>query len=438
MGVAGMSISGFRRLGGLRRSLAIVRSLAVAAALATLAASAVDASGQPTPTEPLPSDQLFNSEVVQRLDLRIHTADWEKLKATFQENTYYPADVVFNGATAPNAGIRSRGLGSRNPRKPGLRVDMDRYASDQTFLGLKSFVLDNLTQDPSGVRETVTMKLFARLGIPAPREAHVRLYVNNMYIGLYAVVESIDKDFLARVYGKIGEDTQNDGYLYEFNYVLDAPWKMNYLGPELAPYKSYFDPKTHESKSDAELYGPIENFVRLVNVLQPAEFLPVLSEHLDLNAFMRYVAGQSFIGENDGFLGYVGMNNFYFYRLENSAKHAFIAWDEDNSFFGSEFPITTRHEDNILMSKAMQVSELRDQYYSVMAEASRIADEPTGPDGLGWLEFEVRRQLDLISDAMRDDPSKPYTFDEHVTSRTGLIIFSRDRTRNVHAQMQQP
>ncbi len=403
-----------------------------------LAANAATAFAQPTPPEPLPSDQLFNPDVVQRLDLRIHSADWEKLKANFQENTYYPADLVHNGTTVYNIGIRSRGLGSRNPRKPGLRVDMDRYAADQTYLGLKSFVLDNLVQDHSGVRETVAMKLFARLGIPAPREAHVRLYVGNVYIGLYAVVESIDKDFLARFYGKIGEDTQNDGYLYEFNYVLDAPWKMNYLGPELAPYKSYFDPKTHESKSDAELYGPIENLVRLINELRPEEFMPVLSEHLDLSGFVRYVAGQGFIGENDGFLGYAGMNNFYFYRLENSARHVFIAWDEDNAFAGSEFSITTRHEDNILMSKAMQVSELRDQYYNALAEASRIADEPTGPDGIGWLEFEVRRQLDLISDAMRDDPSKPYTFDEHLTSRTGLIIFSRDRTRNVQAQMQQP
>lgn len=53
-----------------------------------------------------------------------------------------------------NAGIRSRGRGSRSGTKPGLRVDFDRYASDQTFLGLKSFILDNLTQDPSGVHET--------------------------------------------------------------------------------------------------------------------------------------------------------------------------------------------------------------------------------------------------------------------------------------------
>jgi spore coat protein CotH len=150
-----------------------------------------------------PSAVLFNSDVVQRLDLRMHSSDWEKLKQNFQENTYYPVDVILNGETVRNNGARSRGLGSRSPTKPGLRVDCDRYTIDQICFGRKSFVLDNLVQDFSGVKETVTMKLFARLGIPAPREAHVRMYMTNQFAGVYAVVESIDKRFLARVFGII-------------------------------------------------------------------------------------------------------------------------------------------------------------------------------------------------------------------------------------------
>ena len=34
------------------------------------------------------------------------------------------------------------------------------------------------------------------------------------------------------------------------------------------------------------------------------------------------------------------MNNFYLYRLENSSRHVFLAWDEDNAFWGSDFPLT--------------------------------------------------------------------------------------------------
>ena len=111
------------------------------------------------------ADDLFASQTLQRLDLWVNSADWEKLKVNFQVNTYYPADVVWSGQTVRNVGIRSRGRGSRSSNKPGLRVDFDHYATGQKFLDLKSFVLDNLTQDPSGIHETVATGFYARLGI---------------------------------------------------------------------------------------------------------------------------------------------------------------------------------------------------------------------------------------------------------------------------------
>lgn len=406
--------------------------IACIAALLFVLPQLARAQDPPPPPPPPPSDALFNSAVVQRIDLWVNELDWEKLKASFQENTYYPADLVFNGQTAPNVGIRSRGFGSRSGIKPGLRVDMDRYTLDQTFLGLKSFVLDNLTQDPSAIHETVTMKLFARLGIPAPREAHVRLYVNNQYAGLYAVVESIDKSFLARIFGVIGEDTQNDGYLYEFNYT--GEWRFSYLGPELEPYKLRFDPKTHESKSDVEKYGPIENVVRLINELPSDQFMSQLNTHLDLPAFMRYIAAQNFVGQNDGLLGYAGMNNFYFYRKENLPTHVLLAWDEDNAFWGPNFPINMRHDENVLMQKAMQVTELRNIYYQVLADAAASAAEMQ-PDGMSWLESEIRRQTDLIYDALAADTNKPYTIDDHANARVAMLLFAQGRGNYVQSEL---
>src|SRR5262245_27619551 len=102
-------------------------------------------------------------ETMQRVDLVLHSADWIKLKQNFQTNEYYPANFTWNGITAENTGIRSRGLGSRSGTKPGLRVDFDRFTTDGQFLGMKSLVLDNLVQDSSGIHESVTMKVFARM-----------------------------------------------------------------------------------------------------------------------------------------------------------------------------------------------------------------------------------------------------------------------------------
>ena len=99
-----------------------------------------------------------------------------------------------------NVGIRSRGLGSRNAKKPGLKVDFSQFVSGQKFLGLKSIVLDNLVQDPAMMAERLSMVIFRRFRIPAPREAHARLYINQVYAGLYTVVEPVDKTFLNRTF----------------------------------------------------------------------------------------------------------------------------------------------------------------------------------------------------------------------------------------------
>ena len=380
------------------------------------------------------ADDLFNPNVLHRVDLLMHSQDWEKLKQNFQENTYYPADLQWNGQTVRNTGVRSRGLGSRSGTKPGLRVDFDRYSSSQTFLSLKSLVLDNLTQDASGVKESVAMRLFARLGVPSPRESFARVYVNNELIGLYAVVEAIDKDLLARVYGNVDGNVQNDGYLFEYNYLLGASWRFGYLGSALDPYAERFDAKTKEDKSAADKWGPIEELVRLVNDTAASALGPVLEGRLDVAAFLRYVAAQNFVAQNDGFLGYDGMNNFYFYRLEDSTRHALIAWDEDNAFLSADFPIAMRHEENVLMRKMMESGGWRAQYYSGLEEASESAARVEEGQSEAWLLAEMRRQLDLIGGAMREDPSKPYSNDEHAAARASLLEFPPARIAYVRCE----
>jgi spore coat protein CotH len=380
-----------------------------------------------TPAAAQTTDDFFNPEVLQRIELWLNEADWNKLKANFQENTYYPADMTWNGITVRSVGIRSRGLGSRRSQKPGLRVDFDRYADGQQFLGLKSYVLDNLSQDFSGIKETVSMRFFNRLGIPAPRETHARLYVNGRYAGLYAVVETVDKTMMGRVFGTINGNIQNDGYLFEYNYVLDSPWRFGYEGSALTPYRSRFDIKTNESHAESRIWGPIEELVRLVNETPADRFAQTINPVLDLTAFVRYIAAQNFIAQDDGFNGYAGMNNFYFYRLEDSTTHVFIAWDEDVGFVAPDFGITTRLDENVLTRKTLELPAYRSQYFSVLGEAATAAAD--------WLRQEMQRQLDLIHEAMLEDPQKPYTNDDYAGERAKMLAFPDARITFVRCEV---
>jgi spore coat protein CotH len=371
-------------------------------------------------------EDLFNTDAVQRIDLLVNSLDWEKLKANFQENDYYPADLRWNGLTVRNVGIRSRGLGSRNANKPGLRVDFNRYASGQTFLDLKSLVLDNLTQDASGIHERVAVRFYERMGLPSPREAHAALYVNNEYAGLYAVVESVDKDLLRRVFG------QNDGYLFEYKYLTE--WFFNYPGESLDVYTPLLEAKTHEQASIAELYSPLDAMFRTINEVSDAQFVSAVGEFLDLPLFMRHVAVQNFLAEWDGVLGYAGVNNFYLYRFENSQRTQFIVWDEDNAFRAVDFPILEGHDRNVLMRRAMAVPELRAVYFDTLLAAAASATE-IGPSGLEWLEQEVRREVDLISTLMMEDTFKPFTNTDFAEGARFMLEFAQTRPAFVRAQV---
>src|SRR4026207_1419796 len=276
-----------------RRPLTAKLSGAAAAVAVVVALASLHAQSSPPP--PLTPDDLFDQNSVQDIQLTVNPRDWSELKERYRENVYYQADLRWRGEVVRNVGIRSRGQGSRSETKPGLRVDFNRYVTGQQFLGLKSLVLDNLLQDPSMLKERVVMRFFAEMGIPAPRVAHVRLFVNSTFAGLYTVVESIDKDFLKRTLD------ENDGYLYEFTHT--DPYGFEYLGSELEKYAEFFEPKTHENASMASLYLPIRELAWTVTESADSMFVSSVNQYLDLRTLFTYAAVENFLADRDGLFG---------------------------------------------------------------------------------------------------------------------------------------
>ncbi len=363
------------------------------------------------------ADDLFDSSTLREMRLMVHSTDWTELKATFQENTFYPADLTWNGVTARNVGIRSRGLGSRSPVKPGLLLRFDRYASGQTFVGQSSLVLDNLTQDPSTMKEVLAMQLFRRVGLPAPREAFVRLYVNNVYLGLYAVVEDVAGPYLQRNLG------ESNGTLYEYDWLFT--YNFDYLGSNLDNYR-IFKAQTNTTRSTFDLYNPIEQMVRTANEAPDESFESAIAPYLDLQAFARHIAVENFISDDDGLLGFWGMNNFFLYKREGGSRFQLIPWDKDYTFWRFNNDIFTRVDASVLARRALALPDVRQAYLDTLVAAADSADEPLDV-GVTWLSLAVDRLAGLVQGAVNDDPNKPYTTAQFEAAVNGLRTFATRR-----------
>ena len=357
--------------------------------------------------------ELFDASQLQEVRLFINARDLAELRSTYLQNTFYPADVQWKGTTARNAAVRSRGGGSRNPSKLGLLVDFNHYVGGQTFAGRKAIVLDNLWQDPSMIRERVAMALFARMGVAAPLESFCRLYINNEYAGVYALVENIDQAFLTRAFG------ESAGYLYEYHWL--APFYLQDLGDDLAAYAPLFEPRTHESEPASSLYGPIRETLRAINQPSDALWRAEVERHLDLPQVLTAVAVETFLSEHDGLLGYAGVNNLYLYRPDGATQHRVVPWDRDNAFENAESSIFGRAEENALIRRALSFPDLLAVYLDALERTARAAAEGN------WLENELRASAAITLEAAADDPNTPYAAQAQQEAVAQLIDFARRR-----------
>jgi spore coat protein CotH len=382
---------------------------------------------------PPASNLLFNDAVLHEIRLTINPADWQALKDNFLENLYYPCDLEWGGLVIRNIGIRSRGWASRSGTKPGLRVDFDRYVNTQTFLGLKSFVLRNNTQEVSMMNERVGMQLFRRMGVPVSREAPTTIFVNGEYAGLYTIVESVDKAFLRRHF------FEDAGYLFDFQFEGN-PYYFEYLGPDPAVYVPFpFKPDTHEQAPEPQV---IERLIWTINETPGDLFRDAIAEYLDLAPLVRQVAIEVFLADFDGFTGEYGANNFYLYRFAGTTRFIFIPWDKSHAFSSVEYNVFHNITDvpdelrNRLIARALSYPDLYNLYLDTLLECAAVVEDRHDTDtGLNWLEREVERVYAQIREAALADPVKPFTNDQFEEAVEGLRMFASHRAGSVMRQV---
>lgn len=313
------------------------------------------------------ADDFFDDKMLHDIRITIHPKDWNALVENYQDNTYYPATLEWRDQFIENVGIRSKGRTSRRATKPGLRVDFNRY-EEQEFLGLKAFLLDNNISDFGMMRERLASILWREMGLPAPRETHARLFVNDKYMGLYTMLEDTDKRYLRQWFK---EDT---GWLYEF--VHRDSYRFEYLGSSPEAYVPVlFKPQTNESHPEGEV---IAEMLRVINQSSDQDFPKAIEEYLDVKAFLTHMAAETYVAEWDGILSDAGVNNFYFYRFSGGKRGMVLFKDKDLSFNRIEYEVLKNAGSNVLMRRLMAVPEWKAFLYDEIRRAAALAGASDG------------------------------------------------------------
>ncbi|MBI1922927.1 CotH kinase family protein [Candidatus Poribacteria bacterium] len=408
----------------------------------------------------LADTSVFDSSEVLSFHITIHPEDWTKMQPKFsaqggdstldEENTprrsmfgftfaYVKSTVIYGNEVYRDVGVRFKGnssvaLSLESLKKP-YKLDFDRFVEGQTFHGFKKLNFSNSTLDPSFMREKLAYDLLRKAGVPAPEATFAKLYLSvdgkyeNAYIGLYVMVEQVDKRFLQRAFGN------SKGLLVERESLGD----IAELGDAWESDKDAFSIKSKKNRSDP---SRLIQFVKFLHQAPDEEFEAGIEQFLNVDSFLMWLAVNTLLTNLDS---YAGMgHNYYLYLNEATRRFEFIPKDLNYAFgnfslagaperrlnFDIYHPYTGK---KILIERLLQIAKYQEQYLTYMGQ---LIDGPFHPD---VMHAEIDQLYALIqADAVRDTHNAypPETFEHSISANVVLGISGL--TSAPIAQPQQP
>lgn len=287
--------------------------------------------------------------------------------------------VVVGDQTFEKVGIRFKGNGTIGDAgrtvKKSFKIDLDRAGGDGRFGGSRTINLHCGVTDPSKCREALGYEIYRAAGVPAPRTglAEVRITVPGKYdkelLGVYTVVEEVDKPFLRDHFGTDKGLLMKPEGLREFEDRGDG-WDR---------YKKQFAPKREATADEAKR---LVAFARLVHKADDATFKKEIESHLNVDGYLRFLAATSFVANTDSY--FVLGHNFYLYLDPKTNKLHFLPWDLDRAF--ANFPILGSNSQQMNLSLAhpyagphrlterlLAVPEVGERYQKLLKELAGTA-----------------------------------------------------------------
>lgn len=299
-------------------------------------------------------DVVFNQNAVQRLDFVIEADYWTAMQEdlqtivgsgggpgmAFSEESpiYVPAQMYFNGKQWYDVGLRYKGnssLSTANSQGIGklpFRIEMDHFSGEnpningQTFYGFTQLSLSSGFKDESVIREKVTADVFREFGVPAPRTAFYRIYIDHgdgpVYFGLYTMVEvTFDNPMLDAQFGNSSGNCykpDSDGAR------LNDLTKIN---------STYFPNKTNEYASLSDITSLITTLISDTRTTNPAQWRSDMESVMDMNRYLKYLAANTTMRNWDTYGKMT--HNYYLYNNPSTSKFTWIPWDNNEALMDS-------------------------------------------------------------------------------------------------------
>ena len=112
--------------------------------------------------------RLFDNTRVHAIDIVMD--DWDDLIANAISEEYYAANVVIDGESYKNVGIRAKGntslstVASLGSERYSFKIEFDHYDDTKSYHGLDKLSLNNLIQDSTMMKDYLTYTLMQAFG----------------------------------------------------------------------------------------------------------------------------------------------------------------------------------------------------------------------------------------------------------------------------------
>lgn len=313
------------------------RSLLLSALLAGGGATALAACGSTTGSlagaaaltsvdgsiERTKASSLWDPSVLHTIDLTIDAAELSAMLEAFlasSDKEWITGTAVIDGQSFENVGFTLKGNSSlegitadTDPATLPWRIRLDKNVEGQSLDGAADIVVRDSTT-ASALNEAVALDMLAKAGLASQLSSPASLTVNGGTAQLRLILEFLDTAWMTSVFSA-------DGTLFK----AEAGGDYSYRGDTAEDYDGVFDVEGGE-----ENYAPLAAFLKFVNEADDSAFASELSEHLDVDAFARYLAFEDLIGNFDDIDG--PGNNSYLYYGPDAGTMTVVAWDHNMAF----------------------------------------------------------------------------------------------------------